>query len=218
MVKELLKNNGGCVLPCWFGITPGVSKWREVKQKFNPFSNIQIITGKGDYSMAFRIPGEESDWGAYLVEEKGIISFIMVDPIVAKRGGWVLSTILEKSGKPDQIYLSATKQIPGKPGFLLVLDYRRLNILAFFELDGWTSGDEICTYLSTADPRLFLWSDQGKFEPPEGEYPDWLVEKEGRPPLTLAQNETKYDIQSFYETFKSPKFSGRLCTRTDDAP
>jgi hypothetical protein len=32
LVQKLLENNGGCKLPCWWGITPGKTTWAEARQ------------------------------------------------------------------------------------------------------------------------------------------------------------------------------------------
>ncbi len=33
-IAEMLAANGGCELPCWWGITPGVTPWEDVQQQF----------------------------------------------------------------------------------------------------------------------------------------------------------------------------------------
>src|SRR5688572_13990138 len=32
LVRDLLENNAGCKLPCWWGITPGKTTWSEARQ------------------------------------------------------------------------------------------------------------------------------------------------------------------------------------------
>lgn len=34
LLVEMLQTNGGCELPCWWGITPGVTNWSEVQRRF----------------------------------------------------------------------------------------------------------------------------------------------------------------------------------------
>ena len=35
-IRQMQVNNGGCKLPCWWGITPGETTWEEAKQVFAP--------------------------------------------------------------------------------------------------------------------------------------------------------------------------------------
>ncbi|MFT3893686.1 MAG: hypothetical protein QM730_18815 [Anaerolineales bacterium] len=35
-IKELYKDNGGCDLPCWWGIVPGETTWEQTKQLLGP--------------------------------------------------------------------------------------------------------------------------------------------------------------------------------------
>jgi hypothetical protein len=39
-VKELLETNGGCELPCWWGIKPGISQMEDVRAQLTTFSGI----------------------------------------------------------------------------------------------------------------------------------------------------------------------------------
>jgi hypothetical protein len=34
LLVDMLATNGGCELPCWWGITPGVTPWKDVQQQF----------------------------------------------------------------------------------------------------------------------------------------------------------------------------------------
>ena len=43
LVQELLENNGGCKLPCWWGFTPGKTTWVEARQ---------ILEGRNIYKRA----------------------------------------------------------------------------------------------------------------------------------------------------------------------
>ena len=43
-VREMLQTNGGCELPCWWGIIPGKTSWKEMQAAFT------------DQAIARRIP------------------------------------------------------------------------------------------------------------------------------------------------------------------
>ena len=37
LVQEMLKTNGGCELPCWWGIVPGQTDWQALKNRFTAY-------------------------------------------------------------------------------------------------------------------------------------------------------------------------------------
>lgn len=54
-VEEMLATNGGCELPCWWGVTPGQSDWQSVIDYFVAHGGFQFIIlsaeGLYDYSI-----------------------------------------------------------------------------------------------------------------------------------------------------------------------
>lgn len=40
LISDLLINNGGCKLPCWWGIMPGETPWNEAYQTLSTFATI----------------------------------------------------------------------------------------------------------------------------------------------------------------------------------
>ncbi len=58
-VLELLKTNGGCKLPCWWGVTPGVSTDADFEALFTPYSAISpFYKGESYKSVEFEF-GQE---------------------------------------------------------------------------------------------------------------------------------------------------------------
>jgi hypothetical protein len=50
-IQALIATNGGCFLPCWWGITPGVTSWDDANHfllQFNP-----VITSSASPDMEF---------------------------------------------------------------------------------------------------------------------------------------------------------------------
>ena len=49
LVEDLLVNNAGCKLPCWWGIIPGTTEWNEAKQFLQTFAiDFQELTGESE--------------------------------------------------------------------------------------------------------------------------------------------------------------------------
>ncbi len=133
-ILDLLLNNAGCKLPCWWGITPGVTTWNEANHFLEAFTDIDgpSLQGIGDtlykgYSAKF-----------HLSERNGLINLITVDNVVIElalspdvsKFGHQLPNLLSNNGKPDQIWIAPMPETPGGPWFYLVLYYPEQGILA----------------------------------------------------------------------------------------
>jgi hypothetical protein len=229
VVRELLKNNGGCILPCWFGVTPGVTPWTEARKIFESFSTIDDsgdletrVKGNlrhiASHGIGFKIPGEEREWGALLIEQDGIIVFIHVDAITAKRSGFVLSKLLSDYGKPNQIKIWTTIHVPGNElPFRLVLYYEELHIFVDYRLEGRKVDESICIDPKNEGPILFLWANDSQYEVFNGEFPDWWFFSGEKPPIKIDQV-TDLTLDSFYQKFKDPKASESLCSEINKWP
>ncbi len=133
-IKDLLLNNAGCILPCWWGITPGKTTWNEASQFLNTLSDIKgpSIQDVGNvlykaYSAYFNID-----------EMEYIISLISADDIVVEIGllpditiyGHQLNNLLTNNGEPKEIWLAPMPDTPGGSWFYLVLNYPDQGIMA----------------------------------------------------------------------------------------
>jgi hypothetical protein len=121
---ELLKTNRGCSLPCWWGITPGISTTDETQVSFEPFfgavygeSGFESSKAGGYYfaplSSGLRI-------GIDVLAKENIISLVYIGTEMDKdiyypiydsplyqgiMSAYTLEAILTKYGKPDQILI-----------------------------------------------------------------------------------------------------------------
>ncbi len=133
-IMDLLLNNAGCILPCWWGITPGITTWNEAKHFLEAFTEIEgpSLQGIGDtlykgYSAKF-----------HLNARNYLISLITVDDIVVEiallpnvtKFGHQLPIILSNNGVPDQIWIAPMPETPGGPWYYLVLYYPEQGVLA----------------------------------------------------------------------------------------
>lgn len=138
---ELLSNNGGCQLPCLWGITPGESIYQEARTILLPLSNISDSTHLGssspdDISLAYT----EGDlilrtFIAYIYTSDGIIKSITfqsrvlkklittdngnrIDPVFdsslfgERMDFYMLHSILTAHGPPELVMVGTAANIP----------------------------------------------------------------------------------------------------------
>ncbi len=214
----------GCRLPCWWGITPGETRWQEAKAMLIPFSNFKDqgpyeITFDGQthvgysHSVGFLLPGESREGGASFGEVDGLITSIGVGSRASKKGGFTLSELLSEYGMPDQVFLHVVLYVPfsGLP-VELYLYYTQLNIFATFTFEGYLYQGKVCTQPQQIGPYLNLWSELSQFEArAEGTaFPEWILGADADVPQPIA-DVTELTVESFYERFKDPHLIRSLC-------
>ncbi len=158
-VSELLANNGGCRLPCLWGITPGISSYQEARTILKPLisisrfehfdfaspDNIYIEYTDGDFTTNTFIAYHYSDND--IVSSIGVrVSATQENPdgfigiydskIFGRRASaYMLPHILSEQGKPEAVLISTDGgRARGKnvPGFYLWLFYPDQGLLVSY--------------------------------------------------------------------------------------
>lgn len=215
-VLDLLQNNAGCVLPCWWGITPGETDEQTALQFLETFAlNISQIIGQkieeggipileSSYRVYYQEPDQVDESDMLIDFRNSIASNIFVD-----NRYFSVSKILSDSGAPTHIWLGIW------PGFsdyayeefhaddvifvMLLIIYPQQGILAAFVDREFILNEEQDTV------RACFYTDESFLEltPPDPENTEY-----GNSPERIYARDidvlTNMDIQSFYETFKNP--------------
>jgi len=134
-IKELFQTNGGCQLPCWWGITPGQTRWQGVKDFLLPFAKSiydvnlsETNTAIAEVFLPAPFPNERGFRQEYLVEN-GIVKEIEILPqqysAYSKPSG-----LLHEFGIPEVVYLSVV--IDQLLSYAMVLYYPQQGIFALY--------------------------------------------------------------------------------------
>jgi len=164
LLDRMLSQNGGCELPCWWGIYPSETRWTDARAMLNSFVERieeQIFTEQGAdgnthttilaYVYFVRgIPSPEFSLetpGYFAIESvDGIVDSVLAYQDTASR--FNLSDLLAEYGQPSEVYINTTSTSPtGKVPFSLVVYYAEKGILAFYHDNAPIVGDNIhfCT-------------------------------------------------------------------------
>ncbi len=134
-VLELLKTNAGCSLPCWWGITPGVTTTDEIQSILEPFLGAVVSEVRYEFSemgghLLMR-PQPENGLRVeiqYLAEDR-IVSMVYVNTAMTRdiynmiyddpfyqetMSVYTLAAMLTKYGKPDQIFIRSFSDLAGE--------------------------------------------------------------------------------------------------------
>ncbi len=220
-ILNLLANNGGCKLPCFWGIIPGETTSQDaynfLKSLSSQIDSIGTINGKDgveEFGMYYKVPNYvsalEAMYFGYRAENG------LVDSIVAN-STMTLAELLNTHGRPAEVWIRA------RPVGLAILQihmgvfYPDQNILAvYYQEDATyysTTGiinacfdenkgilfNNLKLHLWTAD-QSFTWQD---FDP----FSLW----DSQPSLEEA---TGMDTETFYNKYKDP--NTRPCIETPE--
>lgn len=229
LVRKLLEENGGCYLPCWWGLTPGQSDWDTAKQFLETFvleiekrwEETIIKDGapviQAGYDGRYEIEsGVESNF--YILVENGVIEEIIFGGLGSQKN-FRLHQLLADYGSPDEMYIKTYRytNTGDPPPFSFILYYREKHFWADFKLEGEIAGDNIRACPQSSNPRIGLGSPAREwvlddlfpyiFGPPVPNAPEYR-------PLTLKEA-TGLELSTFTSIFKDPINQNCLETSAD---
>lgn len=224
-VREMLATNGGCELPCWWGITPGKSQWADVQDRLGLYPGRGILRSWPD-GVSFGITYGDlkypspPPYGYYIsigffMDHGEVVRSITVEGEVIQRTTperfaqdwhrYSLDQVLRRYGKPSQVMLELWPN-PPEPyyPYRLFLFYEELGILIEYEgpaIPGKTFLQVCPVFEQVTSLRLWLQSPKQESS---------LLQLADLDPLELAQmlpleKATGMDVQTFYKTFKEAR-------------
>lgn len=216
IIAELDQNGGNCTLPCWWGMTPGKSRWDE----HEPFLlSIAEVTKESWYDPSvvyYNIHPNLLETDHYIING-GVVG--VLDGVVASidTGGTSdvpqlrLPEFLLTNGKPDEVWISTFSSVPeGKPPFRLFLVYRN-GVIAKFEQSSVPIIDDKLTSCFQTPYSVFLL-----LVAPEQPYTFAQALESGRftteHRYLSLEEATGLNIDTFYEDFSNT--SNPLCLQT----
>ncbi|MGB8647103.1 MAG: hypothetical protein WCF84_17835 [Anaerolineae bacterium] len=149
-IRELLKTNGGCKLPCWWGITPGQTQWSEAQPFLralgtdpgnDPGRSGNIFHGLGGTD--FGKSGISNDFS--FIERNGTVESILIDTEgyynhIAFQEAWQQFSprqVITQYGRPSRVLLGTNQGFVEPPGgetmgYFLWLFYDKQGFLIIY--------------------------------------------------------------------------------------
>ena len=222
VILDLLKNNRGCRLPCWWGFIPGETRWDEAQPFLRRLGKIYMPVDQTNQSLLnidVRIPvPKEIDVSplaqTYIVENygDGIIQKLEIYPGNAE--AYYLVNILRDYGMPGEVWILTFSAVPGRDvPFVVVLFYPNLGILIKYDtLSLRTDPIRGCPEQAHY-PLLYLWSPKKylTFDDIAKGNPDFFASG-GEIRFKRLEDATNLNPSLFYKIFKDPKNSQCLET------
>jgi hypothetical protein len=231
LVLNLLKENGGCQLPCWWGFTPGETDWQAAEsfllshgKRIEEYRDSQATI----YSLDFHIPrhGSQINQDYYTTGSK-IIDVITVHAVPPVHDGkvdsgdnqfsedykyYMLPQMLAMHGQPSQIFLRTFSDTPtGWLPFNLLLFYPEQGILISYYGPADKEGKILRMCPHQVDVRLWLWSSEHIMSL------EHLTNMGGSPIGDMSGfrslvEATEMSVEQFYQAFVQP--NNKMCLKT----
>lgn len=222
-VSEMLQNNGGCQLPCWWGFTPGETSWQTAHTFFSSRGKKIWHYRQTGYTVIFDIPQHNIGCvQSYFVEGETIDiinvqamlpvrdnEFVYGDAQFAKDWAhYMLSPVLMTYGQPSQILVGVYKA-PWMP-FDLLIFYPGNGILIRYTAPAEQGEGSFRMCPHRTEITLWLWS-------PERDIALEHIVNMGSPTGDMSyfrpiEEATGMSIEQFYQTFSQP--DNQTCLET----
>jgi len=217
-VLDLLNNNAGCHLPCWWGITPGETSVTTAVQFLSTFTELRTSWGlPGNENSGLVQPGSIiGDFGSFyhVFGNYGSVDYYLrdglVDSISAYHGGgtgdrrvetFQLSRLLADYGKPDIVAIFAAPTAPGGATLDLYMTYY-IGIFVhylYYNVEIIGSNMRVCPQ-GIGPEELKLWSPKTNQLSLSNYYNNYY----GTASLPTLQTAIGMDLDTFYNSYKSP--------------
>ncbi|MBI5354281.1 MAG: hypothetical protein HZB50_16690 [Chloroflexi bacterium] len=208
-----------CEFPCYWGIIPGVTKWRDVATYFSSPHAIDGPYGAGQNNYHIKISNSPETtyprgMGISLRVENGIVSSITTySNWVYENFDYSLSGVLSELGKPDEIWtLAAANSSDDQPYYTMILFYPSQGVMYKWEGNASKSGDllKICpqdtSSRSKYAPEITLWhpSNNTSFT----EFEEYVVGQASHFRFKyfakLESITSDFTVTDFYQTYSDP--------------
>lgn len=197
-ISSLVRDNGGCYLPCWWGITPGKTSLFEAYQYLKSL-NVGIAKPNNS-SQAFGYNFSESlEGGGLIVNEDQKITLLVIDPNASKHS-FQLHQIISNYGKPDNIFIKTdTCTLDNIPPFVLVLLYSNKHFLVIYDFNAKIISGSVSGCPRGIAPKVYIWSSDQIVSEKEIEY--WALGGDPSTKLRPLNIATDLTIDTFYQMF-----------------
>lgn len=206
-VMNLLANNGGCRLPCFWGITPGKTTSAELYHFLNQFSDEVSAVAKDQDHYTFYYAHPESGDTTFTVEffeEETIIKGIGIKLDTA-RLSFPLTKLLSNYGKPDRVLIGLNHS-----DYEMFVLFGEQRIVGQYHLWYEYDGNYLC-YDPTMVIGIVTWAEDKYWLDYVNQLFGIFTDKVSEASLKSLDQVTEYDLDSFYKQFSTN--NRRICMK-----
>ena len=176
-VLELLQTNGGCGLPCWWGIVPGQTTWRDARSTLESLGLTAVKYSDPNltnYSTSQWLPGYDISMGQLFdVDDSGRVQLIWAAGVTVRENDWVyaapefleawshytLRQMVATYGAPSDVLIHVAQNTADglMMPFQVLLFYADQGILVRYYGPAELLGDQLVVCPDHSHIELWLW-------------------------------------------------------------
>lgn len=212
VIQELFEDNSNCLLPCFWGITPGETAWQTAEQFLAPLALRMFLH---DTYAEVNLPAPES---TQLIELRQF--YVFQDDVITQIESPIIqalnfqpAAIMQTYGPPHQVWLNtANASREGHWGFIMNLFYPHQGFMLKYSVEGVQQNDKVrgCGFEQDDLVLLGTW-----FSDEDLSYETAVERGVGFGEATFAlplEEATGMSVETFYETFKD--VNNPICLET----
>jgi len=223
-IQDLLETNGGCELPCWWGITPNKTTWAETLHFLSSFMSYmkqghpREVSQNGKLyiyqltNIYFLTPHEEESVIWFAAQGEIVLGMSVFPPATDYK--YQLHQLLSLLGIPREIYIVAksTSLWPELLDAKIILDYSHIGVWAAYNYSSYENDEKLFICPQPVGPELLLNDPtiSSSYMMPKEELVDTLGDHGASP--RIIEEATNMTIDSFYNTFIDP--ASKACLET----
>ena len=227
-IFNLVKTNGGCSLPCWWGITPGITSWPEAKQILEQYNAAIESYGPSEVKIEnenhiveyYKVSLVSADFPEGIYTSFNVLDKYELYTIHSLRTTtdpqYLLSLVLLNYGKPDSVYIKTYSSVPSLSyPFYIILYYPEQKFAAGYDLWATKQGNQIIWCPYSSPPGLWIWSDEVSIYVDPKDIQRKML-GDSRLNFTTVDKVTGYSLEEFFQIFRYPSRDRCLETNADN--
>lgn len=211
-VTDLMVNNAGCELPCFWGITPGKTSWQAAEHLLQSFTQQitrfpdgaidenNVTAGTFGVETHYSLPDNLGSLMIIYRVEDGTVKQIEVNSDHGTAVNYQLYQVFSEYGKPEEVLLFLLPNTPaGTPWYSIYVFYVKRGIILIYGGETKIIDDQIEVCSSGKGPDMMLI-------PPDSLTLYWMQRKAYDAPFRIpsVNDFPEMNVEIFYQKTKNP--------------
>jgi hypothetical protein len=217
--------NSDCLIPCWWGITVGVTPWFEAEHALASFAldillwqTVMAEETDGPHTLEtqyvyYPVRGNPKGGVMAITTRDGVVDSLDINPGLTS-DAMALSDILATYGKPSIVLVHTVHDIApfGFP-FLLLVFYEDHRFIATYQVEATRDGQNVVACPGSTPPYITIWSPHRSWN--DQDIQTYALGPDYYQPLIPLADSTTFTIDALYEISQLQGKS--LCLRSPAA-
>ena len=216
-IAYLVDSNGGCSIPCWWGIIPGETTWQEARQQLEQFNMEISSTGPSDIEIRnqkriieyFYVVYYSHDYPRGLGARIAVLDGSEITMIYTSGNStgslFHLHNLLERHGEPDEVFIEVNPDVPEDLLTLrLALFYSDISLGIGYDLPASLVDNNIRACPKDEIPKIWMWDPDRRDDFTPEFIQEGMIGYDARNNFLPLKEVSGFSLDEFQQVFKDP--------------